>query len=85
MMQPWLLDPVLLGWTSREDILGRHTHLVTKNGVFHPFAMVEGRAVAKWGWPGGKLKLEPLQRLPAGVRKALEADAAAVARFLERD
>ena len=78
-------DPVLLGWTSREDILGRHTRLVTKNGIFHPFAMVDGRAVAKWGWPGGKLKLEPLQRLPAKVRKALEADADAVARFLGRD
>ena len=77
-------DPVLLGWTSREDILGRHTRLVTKNGIFHPFAMVGGRAVAKWGWPGGKLKLEPLQRLPASVVKALEADADAVARFLGR-
>lgn len=78
-------DPVLLGWTSREDVLGRHTQLVTRNGVFHPFAMVEGRAVAKWGWPHGKLKLEPLQRLPARVKEALEADALEVARFLERD
>lgn len=78
-------DPVLLGWTSREDVLGRHTQLVTRNGIFHPFAMVEGRAVAKWGWPGGKLRLEPLQRLPARVTKALEADATAVARFLGRD
>ena len=78
-------DPVLLGWTSREDVLGRHTRLVTKNGIFHPFAMVGGRAVAKWGWPGGKLKLEPLQRLPASVVKALETDAAAVRRFLARD
>ncbi|HKI67442.1 MAG TPA: winged helix DNA-binding domain-containing protein [Solirubrobacterales bacterium] len=77
-------DPVLLGWTSREDVLGEHTQLVTKNGIFHPFAMVEGRAVAKWGWPGGKLRLEPLQRLPAKVTKALAADADAVARFLGR-
>ena len=75
-------DPVLLGWTSREDVLGPHTGLVTRNGIFHPFAMVKGRAVAKWGWPGGKLKLQPLQRLPKTVTKALEADAADVARFL---
>jgi uncharacterized protein YcaQ len=75
-------DPVLLGWTSREDILGQHTRLVTRNGIFHPFAMVNGRAVAKWGFPSGKVKLQPLQRLPARVREALEADAAAVARFL---
>jgi hypothetical protein len=76
-------DPMLLGWTSREDVLGPHTELVTRNGIFHPFAMVNGRAVAKWGWPGAKLKLEPLQRLPGTVTKALQADAADVARFLE--
>lgn len=75
-------DPVLLGWTSREDILGPHTSLVTRNGIFHPFAMVKGRAVAKWGLAGGKLTVEPLQALPAAVARALEADAAAVTRFL---
>jgi hypothetical protein len=75
-------DPVLLGWTSREDILGPHTNLVTRNGIFHPFAMVKGRAVAKWGLAGGKLTVEPLQAFPATVAKALEADAAAVTRFL---
>ena len=75
-------DPVLLGWTSREDILGPHTNLVTRNGIFHPFAMVKGRAVAKWGLAGGKLTVESLQALPATVAKALEADAAAVTRFL---
>jgi Winged helix DNA-binding domain len=75
-------DPVLLGWTSREDILGPHTTLVTRNGIFHPFAMVRGRAVAKWGLAGGKLTVEPLQALPATIAKALETDAAAVTRFL---
>lgn len=75
-------DPVLLGWTSREEILGPHTKLVTRNGIFHPFAMVEGRAVAKWGFPGGEVKLQPLQSLPARTAAALEADAADVARFL---
>ncbi len=78
-------DPVLLGWTSREEILGAHTSLVTRNGIFHPFAMADGRAVAKWGWPRGKLRLEPLQRLPKAVGKALEADAADVSRFLRGD
>jgi hypothetical protein len=75
-------DPVLLGWTSRADILGPHTNLVTRNGIFHPFAMVDGRAVAKWGLAGGKLTLKPLQRLPAKVSRALEADAEGVTRFL---
>lgn len=75
-------DPVLLGWTSREHVLGPHTTLVTRNGIFHPFAMADGRAVAKWGFPGGEVRLEPLESLPAGVAAALEADAADVVRFL---
>jgi hypothetical protein len=75
-------DPVLLGWTSREDVLGPHTNLVTRNGIFHPFAMVKGRAVAKWGLAGGKLTVEPLQEFPTTVAKALDADATAVTRFL---
>jgi len=75
-------DPVLLGWTSREDILGPHTTLVTRNGIFHPFAMAAGRAVAKWGFPGGQVVVEPLQPLPAKVSAALEVDAADVTRFL---
>jgi hypothetical protein len=75
-------DPVLLGWTSREAILGPHTNLVTRNGMFHPFAMAGGRAVAKWGMPGGDVTLEPLESIPAKVSAALEADAADVTRFL---
>jgi Winged helix DNA-binding domain len=75
-------DPVLLGWTSREPILGPHTDLVTRNGMFHPFALVDGRAVAKWTFPKGEVNLKPLQRLPKKTAAALEADAADVARFL---
>jgi hypothetical protein len=75
-------DPVLLGWTSREAILGSHTDLVTRNGIFHPFAMAGGKAVARWGFPGGEVKLQPLERLPVKVAAALESDAADVARFL---
>jgi hypothetical protein len=75
-------DPVLLGWVSREQVIGRHTSLVTRNGIFHPFAMADGRAVAKWGFPGGEVNLQPLQRLPAATAAALEVDAADVVRFL---
>lgn len=75
-------DPALLGWTAREPILGEHTSLVTRNGIFHPFAMVKGKAVAKWGLAGGKLTLEPLQDIPAKAAAALDRDAAAVTRFL---
>lgn len=75
-------DPVLLGWTSREPILGPHTHLVTMNGIFRPFAMVRGRAVASWRLNRGKVAIEPLGRIAKSATAALEADAADVERFM---
>jgi hypothetical protein len=76
-------DPVLLGWTSREDILGKHTGLVTVNGLFRPFAMVKGRAVATWRLAEGRVDIEPLGPIPKATRAALDADAADVERFME--
>jgi hypothetical protein len=75
-------DPVLLGWTSREQIIGPHTHLVTNNGLFRPFAMVGGRAVATWKFNRGRVSVEPLGRITKKASAALETDAGAVERFL---
>jgi hypothetical protein len=75
-------DPVLLGWTSREEITGRHTELITTNGLFRPFAMVNGRAVATWRLVRGKVAIEPLARIVKKDRAALDADAADVERFM---
>jgi winged helix DNA-binding protein len=75
-------DPVLLGWTSRKPILGPHTHLVTVNGLFRPFAMVDGRAVATWKLKKDKVEIEPLGRLTAKVATVLKSDATAVVEFL---
>jgi hypothetical protein len=75
-------DPVLLGWTSREPILGPHTHLVTMNGIFRPFAMVKGRAVASWRLNRGKVTIEPLGPISKSATAALGADAADVERFM---
>lgn len=75
-------DPVLLGWRSREPILGPHTHLVTMNGIFRPFAMVKGRAVASWKLNRGRVAIEPLGRIAKATTAALEADAADVERFM---
>jgi hypothetical protein len=76
-------DPVLLGWTSREDVLGEHTGLVTVNGLFRPFAMAEGRAVATWRLAKGRVEIESLGPIPKATQAALEADAADVERFME--
>lgn len=78
-------EPCLLGWTSREAVLGSHAGVVTSNGVFRAFAMVDGRAVATWRMPGGEVVLEPFAPLSAGVAAALEREAADVVRFLARE
>ena len=75
-------EPCLLGWTSREDIVGVAPNLVTAGGMFYPFAMVRGRAVARWKRPDGRLELDPFRRIAKADRSALERDAEDVERFL---
>lgn len=76
-------DPVLLGWESREPVVGAHRGIVTTNGVFRPFAMVQGRAVATWRLAGGTVTILPLERVRRADLAALEADAGEVLRYLE--
>ncbi len=75
-------DPVLLGWKSREPILAPHTHLVTRNGIFRSFAMVDGRAVATWKLAKGRAEVEPLDAIDKHTHEALVVDAADVERFM---
>jgi hypothetical protein len=74
-------DPLLLGWTSREEVVGPHKLLVTNNGVFRPFALVEGRAVARWGLGGGKVTIEHLGKVGKKDAAALENEAQRVLEF----
>jgi Winged helix DNA-binding domain len=75
-------DPLLLGWASRDDVIGPHQGLVTINGIFRPFALVDGRAVATWRLPKGKVEIEHLERVTKKAAGRLEADATAVEAFL---
>ena len=75
-------DPVLLGWTSREALLGEHQRVITVGGLFRPFALVDGRAAAIWSMPKGEVVLEPFDPLASEDAAALEAEAADVVRFL---
>jgi hypothetical protein len=75
-------DPLLLGWTSREEVVGPHKLLVTNNGLFRPFALVEGRAAATWRFAGGKVSIETLGKVTKKAMGALEADAREVEGFL---
>ncbi|MGN6275125.1 MAG: winged helix DNA-binding domain-containing protein [Solirubrobacterales bacterium] len=78
-------DPLLLGWTSREEVVGPHKVLVTMNGVFRPFALVDGRAVATWRLANGKVTIEHLDKVKQRDAAALEADAAAVLEFMNAE
>lgn len=75
-------DPLLHGWVAREPVLGTATNIITVNGLFRPFALVGGRAVATWTLSGGQVALAPFLPLPEPVTAALEADAEDVSRFL---
>jgi hypothetical protein len=77
-------DPLLLGWASRDPITGPHRQIVTVNGLFRPFALAGGRAVATWTITGGQVVLKPFAELDTETLAALESDAADVTRFLGR-
>ncbi len=75
-------DPLLLGWTSRDEVVGPHKVLVTINGIFRPFALVDGRAVATWKLAAGRVMIEPLGKVTKKAMAALEEEAGEVERFL---
>jgi len=75
-------DPILLGWCSRDAILGAHRAVITVNGVFRAFALIRGRAVATWSMPGGAVVVEPFGHLTREDTTALAADAKDVVRYL---
>lgn len=75
-------DPLLHGWVDREPVLGGNQSIVTMNGIFRPFALVGGRAVATWSMPGGRVALEPFGHLGAPVLAELDREARDVERFL---
>jgi hypothetical protein len=75
-------DPLLLGWCSREQIVGANRSLVTNNGLFRPFALAHGRAVAGWKLVAKEVVLQPFERLTSSDSAALSADADDVLRYL---
>jgi hypothetical protein len=75
-------EPVLLGWTSRDDVVGEHRQLVTDNGIFRAFVMVDGRAVGTWSYADRRVTPTLLEPVGPEVLAALAADARAVEAFL---
>jgi len=75
-------DPLLLGWASQDPVVGPRRRIVTVNGLFRPFALAGGRAVATWNIARGQVVLAPFAPLDTQTQAALAADAADVTRFL---
>jgi hypothetical protein len=75
-------DPILLGWASRQQILGDHEARVVTGGLFRPFALADGRAVAGWKWAKNEVTMDPYESLAPKHAAGFETDAADVIRFL---
>jgi hypothetical protein len=75
-------DPTLCGWVSREPIVGTGQGVVTTNGIFRPFAMVKGQAVATWSLTGREVSIKAFGPLSPTTARALETDARSVVDFL---
>jgi Winged helix DNA-binding domain len=75
-------DDVLLGWESRDPVLSGYQGIVTVNGLFRPFALVDGQAAGIWTYSGGQVALDRFETLPDDVETALADEARDVQRFL---
>jgi hypothetical protein len=77
-------DPFLLGWKDRsfavDSAHARRVH--PGGGIVRATAIADGRAVATWTMPGGRVALEPFAPLPRSFGAALRLEAERVARFL---
>lgn len=75
-------EPLLLGWGSREDVLGVDATKIVNGGMFRGFALVGGRAAADWRLAGSTIEIEPFTPLSDADAAALATDGEAVTRFL---
>jgi hypothetical protein len=77
-------DPLLLGWASRELFLAPDAPVITTNGLFRPFVLIQGRGAALWKVTGGRAVMNSLPPLSAPEQAALAEETADVERFLAR-
>lgn len=75
-------DPVLLGWASRDAVVGENLDRVVSGGVFRPFALVDGMAAGTWTLDRGRVVLSPFRELTDEQTQVLERERADVERFL---
>lgn len=75
-------EPLLLGWSGREEIVGDHWSQFVRGGMISAFALVDGRAAASWRIDGRRIELTPFRPISKAAQSLLDADAQAVLRYL---
>jgi hypothetical protein len=75
-------EPMLLGWRSREPLLGDDPRRIVNGGMFSPFAIVDGRGVAGWRLRDGRVEIEPWAPVSDAALASLERDGVAMREFL---
>lgn len=75
-------DPLLLGWCSRELVLGDSPKVVTNNGIIKAIALVAGRAAGTWRLRAGRVELDLWSLPSAATTIGLAREAAAVQAYL---
>lgn len=77
-------DPMLLGWSSREPVVGAHGDAVVAGGLLRSTATVDGRVAGTWRLDAGQVVLSPLDPIGPTAMADLGAEAVDVGRFLGR-
>lgn len=75
-------DPILLGWRSREFILGGTEDVITANGIFRAIALIDGYAAGTWTIRSGRVELDLWRDHDDSTIDALEHEALAVEAYL---
>jgi Winged helix DNA-binding domain len=80
-----VLDPTLMGWQGRDFYLGPHrAQVFDRTGNVGTTALVDGRVVGCWVQDdAGVVQVRLLERVPARVRRALDAEAARLTAWLD--
>jgi hypothetical protein len=81
------LDPTTMAWKERGFHLGDHVDKIfDRNGNGGPTAWSDGRIVGVWCQQAdGEVDVVLAEKVPAAVRRALEAEAAALTAWLDGD
>ncbi|MDQ4005567.1 MAG: winged helix DNA-binding domain-containing protein [Actinomycetota bacterium] len=75
-------DHYYLGYRERSHVGASANVTISRGGLYDPFVVVDGRAVANWRLRKNALEVLPFRGATRPARKALEREVADIGRFL---